>query len=233
MLTVLRECFMAQNNRHFVLSLMVTEERAQLYQFDRSGVRRFATVNIHQQPDEFVRLVVGIASQDDKGVGFDTSVFWRSNQRYIRTHNELGESIEYPLADDAVQYATKRGNISPGTTCWNAVGHDGVPLLIKDSWRSTQEQSEAELLQNLRGLDGVVQMVSYENGPCLSELTGIDHADFGGAMLVRCRIVMKAYGKTITHFTSREEFLYAFRDAVAGEFFSSVFINRYYANGIE
>ena len=74
------------------------------------------------------------------------------------------------------------------------------------------------------GREGVGQMVAWEEDDLTtSKLRGFDPEKLSTFFDFRdrifSRITLEAYGKTIDYFQSREEFLYAFRDAVAGKSF--------------
>ena len=221
-----RQCFIQQKNRHFVYSLIMTEKKAQLFHFDRSGVFHTIEINIHEEPAAFVRIVLGICSPDDKVVGFDTSIFWHEDKRYLRTLDENQKEIVYTLLKQPALFfrRTIRGR---GTICWQGLDGDGRAVIVKDSWRSKDRNPEWELLKEVKGLAGVGQMVGWEeSGVTTSKLRHFDEDKLSAFVDFRdrlfCRITMEAYGKTIDYFRSRHEFLYAFRDAIAGNLFNTV-----------
>jgi serine/threonine protein kinase len=164
--------------------------------------------------------VLGICSVDDEAVGFDTSIFWENDKRYLRTFDQNEEVIQYTLSKRPALFyrRTIRGR---GTICWRAKDKENRAIIIKDAWRSKDRNPEWELLKDVKGLEGVGQMVGWEErGLTTAKLRRFDEEmlsiflDFRDRMF--CRITMEAYGGTIDHFKSREELLYAFRDAVAG-----------------
>ena len=217
------QCFIQQKNRRFVYSLIVTENNIQLFHFDRSGSFHTIRVNIHEEPAVIVRIVLGISSPNDQAVGFDTSVFWEGDTRYIKTLDENKAEIRYPLSNPAASFS-RRAIRGRGTICWKGHDEKGRPVIIKDAWRSKDRTPEWELLKEVKGLEGVGQMVAWEEDDLTtSKLRGFDLEKLSTFLDFRdrifSRITLEAYGKTIDHFQSREEFLYAFRDAVAGKLF--------------
>ena len=214
-----RQCFIQQKNRHFVYALIVTEQNVQLFHFDRSGVLHTVKINIHEEAATFVRIVLGICS-DDGAVGFDTSIYWDRDSRCLRTLDENQQVIKVTLSKQGPSFyrRTIRGR---GTICWLGEDDKGRVVIIKDAWRSKDRSPEWELLKKVKGLEGVGQMLGWEeNGQTTAKLRGFNHEKFSIFVDFRdrmfSRITMEAYGQTIKHFQSREQLIYVFRDAVAG-----------------
>ncbi|KAF4609492.1 hypothetical protein D9613_012345 [Agrocybe pediades] len=60
------------------ISVYAREERVRLLLFDRSGVCYSKLINIRHKPHTFVRIVLGVSSQDYEAVGFDTDIFGKA-----------------------------------------------------------------------------------------------------------------------------------------------------------
>ncbi|KAF8644070.1 hypothetical protein AX16_008704 [Volvariella volvacea WC 439] len=121
-----RKCFGAQPHRRFVYTMNMTETNFVLFQFDRTGAvysRRSAT---HEQAEEFVRFVLGVASVDENLLGFDTTIKWRGRSRYIQTVDETAQPVEYEfdVKTNPVHYS---GILGRGTICWSV-------MTVKDGW---------------------------------------------------------------------------------------------------
>ena len=187
----------------------MTEQKVQLFHFDRSGVLHHTVkINIHEEAATFVRIVLGICS-DDGAVGFDTSIYGELDKRCLRTLDENQQVNKVTLS--------KRGPLFYRRTIR---GRDdkGRVVIIKDAWRSKDRSPELELLKKVKGLKGVGQILGWEEDELTTaKLRGFDHEKFVNFRdRILAQITMEAYGQTINHFQSREELIYVFRDAVAG-----------------
>jgi hypothetical protein len=95
----------------------------------------------------------------------------------------------------------------------------GNLFLVKEGWRSKNRIAEVDFLKAVKGLRGVGQMIAYEEGENISDLRGSSDSSLRDRTW--SRITLEAYGKPIYKFTSREQLLVAFRDAIAGKLCSS------------
>ncbi|KAJ3522456.1 hypothetical protein NMY22_g11880 [Coprinellus aureogranulatus] len=215
-----RRLFNAQHNRYHVRSLILTEKHARLVHFDRSGPQITPPLDIHQHPATLVRLVAGLSSVDERDLGIDDSVGWtivdgRKDQGTLTTTGKNGKRRTYPIIEEIpIPRDPIRGR---ATTCWR-VRDPGTleELVVKDSWRPDDRHAEHELLKLVKGVRGVVQMVSCEE-------------DRGQTKAMRCpstagrfqnrvfeRVVMRSYGKPLEFFQSVLQLLCAIRDSIAG-----------------
>lgn len=217
--------FVQQPNRDFCRSLVVTETSACLVHCDRSGVYMTPFLSIHDHPRAFVRLVVGICASDEKALGLDTSVYWeidgttgRKTSGTVEFERSDGNTVKYSLDVDE-PFTRTDILVGRGTTCWNV--HDpetGEALIVKDAWRPDAWTSETEFLVAVQGLNGVVQMKSFQD--FLAETNGYRPGDFamdGHRNRVKSRIVMDRYDVSIWFFETRHEFVSALRDALTGK----------------
>jgi hypothetical protein len=220
-----RQIFAHQPNRFFVRSLVVTERRARLFHFDRSGAQYSPLMNIHDDAEQFIRLILGLCTTNETTLGLDDSVQWTTNsggRKIGGTLKTIGPSytvVTYDLIMDELPFV-RTGVRGRGTTCWSVKNSPGDRFIVKDYWIAGDGTSEYELLAEAHGLPGVCQMVSYESNRAQTK-------DFRGTTQVSgdtlsrnrraIRIVMKAYGPSIERFSCVEEVLGALRDAIAGE----------------
>ncbi|KAJ2928037.1 hypothetical protein H1R20_g9046, partial [Candolleomyces eurysporus] len=218
-----RQLFIHQPNRRFVRVLFLTGQHLRLFHFDRSGAQYTPSIDINQDPNVFVRLVLGLSSPNESDIGLDPSIQWRiENGRKVGgaliTRGTDNAEIVYPLL--SVDPFFRRSNIRGRcTTCWRVSDPaSGEELLVKDSWRAGHSISEYAHLQEALGIPGVVQMVSHE--PDRGQTKGLRGfgnvfpGDFENRM--ETRLVMKCYGDPIVEFTSAKQLLCALRDAIAG-----------------
>ncbi|RXW15440.1 hypothetical protein EST38_g10415 [Candolleomyces aberdarensis] len=218
-----RQLFIHQPNRRFVRVLFLTGQHLRLFHFDRSGAQYTPSIDINEDPNAFVRLVLGLSSPNESDIGLDPSIQWRiENGRKVggalTTRGTNNAEIVYPLLNVVPFF--RRNNIRGRcTTCWRVSDPvTGEELLVKDSWRASHSISEYAYLQEALGIPGVVQMVSHEpDRGQTKELRGFGNVypgDFENR--VETRLVMKCYGDPIVGFTSAKQLLCALRDAIAG-----------------
>lgn len=234
-LTKSREIWYRQPNRNFVRSLIVTESRVRLLHYDRSGAYVTPFIDIHRDPRTFVRLVSGLTSPSEEVLGFDTTIRWKtdvlSGERtagVVDVVDPEGRHTPYEIDLSAPPYI--RPNITGrGTTCWYATHPTtGQRVFVKDAWRDSSKQSEAEFLASTVGVPGVVQMLSFQDN--LAHTRDYRPVSFGDGQFVgrtKSRIVMELCGTSIDHFTSRLQAIGALRDAIVGMSHMSLFENLY------
>jgi hypothetical protein len=183
-------------------------------------------INIHDEPEVFIRLVVGLNSLNEKEIGLDTSIKWsiedgRKISGTLTTRNAGDTSeITYNLCevDPSIAYHSIRGR---ATQCWSVSDpNNGIEYLIKDCWKDETRVSEHVYLEEAKGLPGVAQMVSFESNRgetrFLRGNRGTSHEDFHNRIAIR--IILNSYGDSIENFKSAKQLLRALRDAIIGKF---------------
>ncbi|KAF6760879.1 hypothetical protein DFP72DRAFT_1165972 [Ephemerocybe angulata] len=187
------------------------------------GAYRTEFVNIHEDPKTFIRLVLGISSAQEAVLGFDTSVQWtidagRKVGGTVSTLDASGERVAYAL--QSVEPTFFRHSVrGRGTVCWSAKDATGSPVIIKDLWRADMKGAEHEFLERAKGLQGVVQMVSFEDDRAQTKnfRPQTYHSDdFNNRTL--SRVTMTRYGPSIAHSTSQWRLIASIRDAIQGHF---------------
>jgi hypothetical protein len=133
----------------------------------------------------------------------------------VTTTGATGELKEYPILEGV---STPGDSIcGRATTCWKVQDPETrEELIVKDSWIAEDHTSEHELLELVKGLPGVVQMVSFELGRGETKSFRCPSTWGQYTNRVATRIVMKSYGKPIELFASVLQVLGALRDAIAG-----------------
>ncbi|KAF4612430.1 hypothetical protein D9613_004378 [Agrocybe pediades] len=217
-----RQCFIQQHNRQSVYALLISQKRARLYVFDRSGACHSEDINIHKNAEVFVRIILGICSPDCAAVGFDTSIYWSDDgTRRIQALDENKNLVAYRIKDPDGKPLFHAGTIKGrGTCCWAVEGG----LVVKDRWTSVEQTPEVDFLEVSRGLPFVGQMVAYITGTSTAKLRGFhdyerdvspeDKKHFDNRYFHR--VTLKDGGKPFLQFSSPEEVLYAIRDAIRG-----------------
>ncbi|KAJ3499925.1 hypothetical protein NMY22_g19439 [Coprinellus aureogranulatus] len=219
--THVRRILRDQPNRYFVRTLVLTERHFRLVHFDRAGAELTPFIDIHRNAATFIRLVAGLASTSERELGIDDSIRWeivdgRKAKGRITTTMSGGERKTYPILE---RIPTPRdGLFGRATTCWRVQDPETLEeLVIKDSWRPSGRPPEYELLELVKGIPGVVQMVDSEHDRgetkdyrCRSTIDLYENR-------ISTRVILKSYGPPIEFFTSPIQVLCAIRDAVAGE----------------
>ncbi|KAF4609494.1 hypothetical protein D9613_012347 [Agrocybe pediades] len=219
-----RQLFIQQHNRKFVFTVLLSQKRAQLYLFDRSGACYSNVIDINKDAAAFVRVILGVCSPICADVGFDTDIYWSTHhRRHIRTLDANQNKTVYEIkGKDGQPYCHRETIMGRGTMCWKV--DDG--LLVKDQWTSEARTPESELLERAKGLAFVGQMVSFVTGASTAQLRSFhklenDTSDKNEGKkifdnrLFR-RVTLKNGGKPLEDFDTPEEVLYALRDAIQG-----------------
>jgi hypothetical protein len=219
--------FIQQPNRRFVRTLVVSQNRAGVIHYDRSGAQYTDLIDINKKPRDFIRLILGISSTDERLLGFDTTLQWamrpdgRKESGTLTTKDAAGHEVEYDLVVPCPIF-NRHSIRGRGTICWAIRDSDGNEFIVKDSWRSEGQQSEAKFLKIAKGLQGVVQMFSCEEdreetasfrGPITNVADAAQNFNNRWSM----RVVLQCYGPPIVYFTSRRHAISALRDAIAGK----------------
>ena len=232
------EIFNYQFNRRFVFGLLFTETVCTLFLFDRVGAVIGKPFNYHQEPDKLGALICGLSSDSDKveKLGFDCTIFSEKETMYIQTMEYAGrgrKGTRYVI-DDIIFQAP--GFLGRTTTCFRIYKPEDPEhfYIIKDAWVAFDDvpgkEPEGVLLQHIKDsgvTTGVVGLIHYEECRRSNKAGDID-AVLRNRMTtnptpeetkknrVHNRIVMTSHGKTLDNFSTRDEFILAFYDAIRG-----------------
>ena len=167
-----------------------------------------------------MRLIAGLGSTDERLLGIDTSIQWpiTNGQKATGTLTTTGPSGDSRVYRILGRIPTPRYSIyGRATTCWRVQDPDTLEeLVVKDSWRPERRPGEYELLELVKGIPGVVQMISYETGRGETKDFRCPTTAGGYGNRVATRVTLKSYGPSIERFTSAPQMLCAMRDAIAG-----------------
>ncbi|TEB22242.1 hypothetical protein FA13DRAFT_1778872 [Coprinellus micaceus] len=215
-----RQVFAHQPNRLFVRGLLMSERRAQLFQFDRAGVQATQLIDIHQNPDLFVLLVAGVCGTDERRIGFDDTISWtivngKKVDGTLRMPDADWEDTMFIL-DDVEPIAHDYDIRGRATTCW-AVRHPigDQRFVVKDTWSSDDRRFEFQHLLKAQTLPGVCRIVSHQQRERICDLrcpTTVPRF----FNRVAERILMEAYGEQVESFNNLLQLLEVLRDAVDG-----------------
>ncbi|TEB34814.1 hypothetical protein FA13DRAFT_1594336, partial [Coprinellus micaceus] len=208
----------------FVRCLILSQNRAQLVQFDRAGTQLTAFYDIHTYPHIFMGMLLGLTTTaDDRAyLGLDDTLSWAHGRNGRKKSGTLTSLSPHGLR---VLQLVNIGPISlhrhirgSGTVCWEAKDKaSGAVYLVKDSWSSKGRTPEWELLKraNDKGIKGVCKMAWYD--PAV-----VDVSDFRCASTVNdffhrtaSRVVIEISGEEIDNFETRSQMIRALRDVIA------------------
>ncbi|TFK66137.1 hypothetical protein BDN72DRAFT_860086 [Pluteus cervinus] len=212
-----RQCFIEQSNRLKVYSVLLTETYIRLLQYDRGGMMFSSECNIHEDPETFVRLILGLASGEDS-VGFDTSIFWQGGTRYIRSLNKQGEVVDYRVVGDGAPVFSRKAICGRGTCCWRVLDpQTQEEYIIKEAWhldgRDEVEYLEEPAVQKVIGVGRLV-VPEVDSRKTIAEIRGYPEAPEGFMDRTWCRMILEAYGPNLESFKSGLQLLEAFQDLV-------------------
>ncbi|KAG2008658.1 other/FunK1 protein kinase [Coprinopsis cinerea AmutBmut pab1-1] len=216
------DAFISQPARQFLRVLFVSENKFRVVHFDRSGVKYSIPANLHDDPLDFVRLVVGLTSCKADLIGFDTSLVFnkRDPEILVQPADAMAPSVYIiekiiPPGDNADIY---------WQTPFIFFAHtpDGNKVVVKEFWFDglCLCDPEPRLLAEALGLKGVVQMIEYQvvaattdfRGPLVEE----EQSHYGFQKRTKLRMVLEQYGSDIHYFESKMDLLTAFYDAIKG-----------------
>ncbi|KAJ7510469.1 hypothetical protein B0H11DRAFT_2269833 [Mycena galericulata] len=165
-----REVFIQQPNRRFVYVPLMTGKVIRILRFDRAGCYYSQRINYHTNAVFFVKLVILLSSFNEELLGFDTSIYWKDGQRFMKmTPAEVfnkttkvwepnTKELVFKLEDKPV--FSRRTIRSRGTVCWSAE-YEGQKFIVKDYWRADGRARESSFLKELTGVKGVGQMFTF------------------------------------------------------------------------
>lgn len=220
-----RQCFIQQKGRRFVYVPLFTEDSVRLYRFDRGGVVIGPWVNYRLQPHILVRIVLlasggktllnpdsdspKVSWGRDIALGVNPSITWEQGVQFI-TVNEK----KYRVSSDIFGSRAVRGR---GTSVWRVVDEENRGRIIKYLWRADGRTPEWEILEKLKDIPGVANLIDYQVEPSLFTLRpAVGDNKYPCNDREASFIVLEEYGENITKFKTPLHFLQAFRDAVAG-----------------
>jgi len=193
--------------------------------FDRSGECYSHPFDFHANPVDFIRLILTVSSPDCAAVGFDTRIYWEGNCRKFRTLDANQNPVVYSISDNKGRAYFARDSIrGRGTCCWKVKDAEGNEYIMKDQWVSLGRHPEHEFFSQIGATPGVAEMISFQIGPSVSKLRGIeDYANLGKQcykLYFKDRtlntVTFKYGGRPIYEFRTRGEVLFALRDAIKG-----------------
>ncbi|KAH8112638.1 hypothetical protein DFH11DRAFT_1744852 [Phellopilus nigrolimitatus] len=220
-----RMVFAAQQNRRFVLGVILTgDDRMTFFVFDRAGVLSSERFNIMDEPEKLIRVVAGFLFAENIDLGYDPTIYHRDGERFI-----LFKQVEYKIKEIIYAESSVRGR---GTNCF-LVEHEGEDAVIKDSWVDNSRNTfEHIIMEKITGVGGVAKIVGHEKVKVrgVNDTTATDRRALRRKNLWKTqrrwqlfgkletrehrRIMMKPYGKPLEDFQTLAELLTSIKDII-------------------
>ena len=164
----MRDAFTAQPTRRFVHGFFLHNTTMELWVFDRSGPYSSGEFDIHDEPEKFIRAIVGYAMMNDEDLGLDTFAELNDKSRFITISTGTTEKEKTMQLDEA-PFVKQRAVVCRGTTCFRSSDQSTV---VKFSWTSDKRPPEVDHLRLARekGVEGIARFIGYQRITSISEL---------------------------------------------------------------
>ncbi|KAL2884582.1 Protein kinase domain protein [Ceratocystis lukuohia] len=157
--------FTDQPTRRFVHAFTLYAFKMELWIFDRSGAYSSGTFDIHDEPDKFVRALVGYATMDDDTMGLDTFMERQDGYRYVTLDDASGKETRLRLDKLMIR---QKAIVCRGTTCYKTQDS----YVAKFSWIPDKRKLEVEQLKQAEamGVEGVARVVAHRQITTIAEM---------------------------------------------------------------
>ncbi|KAG5914295.1 hypothetical protein E4U61_005902 [Claviceps capensis] len=134
----------AQGTRRFALGFTLCESYMRVWLFDRLGGTASEQIDIHTEPIQFIKVMLGFLWMSKEDIGFDSSIRGSDNIRYMEIQKNGSKKCIF-LDQERRRIPCIVGR---GTTCWKAHDNDdpATILVVKDSWQEAKRDHEGEML---------------------------------------------------------------------------------------
>ncbi|KAH8118512.1 hypothetical protein DFH11DRAFT_1797273 [Phellopilus nigrolimitatus] len=211
--------FNIQPATRFFLGVALLGTTLLFYTFDRSGDLVSDAFDIRENPEKLCRVVVALSNVDGRDIGWDVLFNGCGDVQNVYVNDTLYENIKLIHRDPY--------RVGKGVRCYSTE-KDGIQYVIKDTWIDCSSKSqEYKLLEKIKGVEGVVQIVDYELIPgknfkvdkdttATDRLPLLEDGELPFACVLRdhYRIAMKPYGQCLLDFDSLPELLTAIKDII-------------------
>ncbi|TRM59113.1 hypothetical protein BD626DRAFT_633443 [Schizophyllum amplum] len=213
--------FSTQEDRMYHVGIAFAGDTFQIAIFDRAGRIVTGAFDVHSHCLLLARTLMGLTMLDSSYCGKDASVMMRDGRRFV-----IVGGLEYEILQTLSTSSSIRGR---GTVCWRCRRRDSdMDYVIKNVWADTRQQpSEGDFLRKASNIDGVANLIDEEvipwpdgeyrttlwlrdlvRGP--NRYTDVSHIPH----LELRRLVLEPYGRPLKEFSSKDELLFALRDAI-------------------
>ncbi|KAL1700327.1 hypothetical protein EV121DRAFT_214415 [Schizophyllum commune] len=216
----------SQDDRHFHIGVAVTGEDIFVLYQDRAGCLRSEPFNLHDNPVEFLRIILGLTFLPKYRLGYDRSITTTdSGHRQLTVDGE-----DYQILNRVGKDAGIRGM---GTVYWRCLRlSDSTEVIVKSSWidRSRKLTEDVYLDRAAEcGVEGVPTKIAFEHvttsqgdDTILVSTSTIREALFTADDLEICdfevrdlvRLVQRECGVPLACFSTMPELLFGLSDSV-------------------
>jgi hypothetical protein len=231
-----RLIFGEQPDRRHVLAFSIREDTLFYVLFNRSGAFASDEFNVHDYPERFIRVVVGMMFAGREAIGFDPSmkltVFDKTEpfEPYTEVEKTKFTIVEVLHVEKVIRgratavYKVKRPKA-------DANGKDEY-LVVKNGWVDSRQKKESDILMELSDVPYIPRVVAYQ----ISDDEATSKAEFdewrdrnpestvdieGMAERMECRkevrVAMAPVGASIADFRSLKELVHVFITIVDGK----------------
>ena len=164
----MRDVFAVQPIRRFIHGFFLHNTTMELWIFDRSGPFSSEEFDINEEPEKFIRAIVGYAMMDDEELGLDTFTELNDKDRFITISKDATGKEDRMQLNEA-PFVKQRAIVCRGTICFRSSDQTNV---VKFSWTSDMRPSEADHLRLARekGVKGIAKLIGYQRITSISEL---------------------------------------------------------------
>ena len=205
-------CFTVQPNRRFMPALYICNGTFRFCVYDRSGGVQSIDYDLRVHHIIFIRLMVGLGFAEDPIIGYDPSMTMDySNVVYkMRLNDKEYKAIKLIIASQSL-----RGR---ATHVWTVADPTGKVCIMKDCWiAAKRNRNEVELLKELKGLNGVPQIIHGELVRLSGEIDStawLREGDPMNDLRYHLRIAMTPVGVALCKFESQKELVGVFMDII-------------------
>ncbi|KLO05872.1 hypothetical protein SCHPADRAFT_946555 [Schizopora paradoxa] len=151
--------FRAQQNRRFVIGCTVAGDAIELTYTDRSGTFTSGMLKIHENPEDLVRVAVGLTLIEPQDLGYDTTLSIIEGAGEVTVCGTVYKVRRNIFAESSIE--------GRGTMCFEVQDpqKEGSTYVLKDAWVDvTRDHKEADILKNLNdlGITNIPKVVASE-----------------------------------------------------------------------
>ncbi|KAG6042678.1 hypothetical protein E4U39_005571 [Claviceps sp. Clav50 group G5] len=149
---------LAQATRRFVVGFTICGTLMRVWVFDRLGGIASQQIDVNKDPVQFIEVMLGFLRMSEEGLGFDPTIKITDGEPCIEIERN-GRSECIVIDGLIIRQCCMVGR---ATTCWKAHMKDypETPLVIKDSWQSSERDEEGEMLKQATSRN-VVNVARY------------------------------------------------------------------------
>ncbi|KAI5894629.1 uncharacterized protein SCHCODRAFT_02746174 [Schizophyllum commune H4-8] len=213
--------FDEQQDRLHHVGLAIAGDAFQVAYYDRAGCVLSGVHGIHENPDLFIRVIMGLTLVGKPYDGKDTSIVTRDGRRFVT----IG-GFDYEILETL---SSSHGVCGSGTICWRCrrSGSD-EDFFVKNTWaEKTLDHTEGDLLTRAMGVANIPKLVCEErvlrpDGQAWTT-TSVRSLAAGPErwsivsnlpQLELRRLVMRPCAVPLSYFSSKVELVSSLRDAV-------------------